>query len=285
MTALRPLLTLAAAACALAACTGPGTDQASPEAPAAAASVSPSASEPPVDPADPATWRLPLEAYRLSPAEEAKLAKAATVLTQRCVREGGLADWEAPAPLPKLGGKTYTDWRYGIHDAALAERRGYHPDADEQAAYDAALADTMRTQPATVDSCAIKSRAQLGAGEHGKLADTLAGEAWGQAKREPAVVEAFGRWSACMAEQGYHYREPMDANAGWDSSGVSTAERKTAVADIACRVRTQVAKIWFDAEARLQLPAEQRESAALKADRAALDDALRTAEAVLADSD
>ncbi|WP_328769985.1 hypothetical protein [Streptomyces sp. NBC_00286] len=43
-------------------------------------------------------------------------------LIDACMKDAGFGQW-TPAPgLPSIGGKTLTDWRYGIHDATLAAK-------------------------------------------------------------------------------------------------------------------------------------------------------------------
>ncbi|BFO16065.1 hypothetical protein SHKM778_24530 [Streptomyces sp. KM77-8] len=69
-----------------------------------------------------------------------------------------------PGPAP-LGGTTLTDWRYGIHDAALASTRGYHPDAAQQEAYDEAMeagaVDLSGAPDSKVRECAAEVDGQV----------------------------------------------------------------------------------------------------------------------------
>ncbi|BFV54953.1 hypothetical protein KCMC57_up00570 [Kitasatospora sp. CMC57] len=243
------------------------------------------------DEANPMTWKLPMEAYLPSDAEQAQLRKASTALTHDCVRKSGNTAWTPAPALPKLGPKTLTDWRYGIHDQGLSAKRGYHPDLAEQAAYDAALRvglvdGTDVLDPATLSSCGRQAAEALGGGQktYGELAQRLANEAFIRSKQEPEVAEKFKQWSACMKESGRSYKEPLDASddSRFTGSDVTQPEIDTALADLACRGRTGVAKTWFDAEARLQKAAQEQNAQALRAERGELDRAIKKAAGVLA---
>lgn len=88
--------------------------------------------------ASPESWSLPLQAYMPTIEEMSQLAQAKKILISDCMEGLGLA-WTPAPDLPRIGPKTLTDWRYGIHDEGLAAARGYKADAAEQEAYDAAV--------------------------------------------------------------------------------------------------------------------------------------------------
>ncbi|MFE6055271.1 hypothetical protein ACFQ6N_31360 [Kitasatospora sp. NPDC056446] len=233
-----------------------------------------------------------MEAYLPSDEESRRDTDALSVLMTECMRKSGHT-LPPPVDLPRLGPKTLTDWRYGIHDAALSARRGYHPDAEEQAAYGAAMEKAAVSGGSgeytrAENECGIQSRQRLSGSDKpaGELARSLGNDAFLRAKREPEVVAAFAAWSACMKEGGYSYREPFDANDDprFGAQEVSRAEIDTAMADLACRSRTSVARIWFDAEARLQRTVFDQQAPALKAEREEWDAALRKAAEVLGDA-
>ncbi|MFJ4675767.1 hypothetical protein [Kitasatospora sp. NPDC088783] len=278
----------AAAGTAVSACSGPSVERAaSPAVPSGTAGPAAAA----FDPADPATWKLPLEAYLPTEDEEGQLRRALGSLVEECVHRAGFSDWHPAATLPKLGPKTLTDWRYGIHDAELSATRGYHPDAAEQAAYDAVVQEAAldggdKADSATLFSCGQQGAEKLGRTDKtvGELAQRLANESFTRSKQEPAVVRAFAQWSACMKQSGYDYKEPLDASDDPKVNGrdVTPAEIDTAMADLGCRERTGVARTWYDAEVALQKKAEEDNAQALREERKQLDDVLKTSAKTIA---
>lgn len=135
-----------------------------------------------------------------------------------------------PAPdRPEVGPKTLTDWRYDIHEMALAKERGYKPDAKEQDAYGAAVDGTAADGPdvRALDGCIeevdgkrvserrVRRRRQqevqrrCAAGAH---RDPAGNAAFVKSKQDTKVVKAFADWSACMQPRGYHYKQSLDAS-------------------------------------------------------------------------
>ncbi|MDH2428497.1 hypothetical protein [Sphaerisporangium sp. TRM90804] len=74
----------------------------------------------------------------------------------------------------------------------------------------------------------------------------LATDAKFSALRDSRMKQAFGKWSACMAESGLRYGTPFDAgnDSRWNRREASTAagaeERKVAAADATCRQRVNL---------------------------------------------
>ncbi|MFI6403263.1 hypothetical protein [Streptomyces sp. NPDC050548] len=235
----------------------------------------------PTNPADPATWKLPIEAYLPTRAQARLVAGTRDDLLDKCMAAAGDPAWTPSPDLPAIGGKTLTDWRYGIHDAALAAKRGYHPYAAEQTAYDAAMeagaVDTSGADGAVLDGCVTQVDGQVPATTaRAALVQQISGDAFAQSEQAPDVVAVFAQWSSCMKDKGYTYAKPMDASddARFNDPGtVSAAEVATATADIACRDKYHVEKTWFDAESALQRTAiaqHQAELDQVKADTARL---------------
>jgi hypothetical protein len=229
--------------------------------------------------ADPATWKLPIEAYMPTKAQARLVADSRDGLLDTCMADAGDPAWTPAPDLPAIGGKTLTDWRYGIHDAALAAKRGYHPDAAEQTAYDAAMeagaVDESGTGDAELRGCVTEVDGQVPATTaKAALVQQISGDAFVQSEQAPGVVAVFAQWSSCMKDKGYTYAKPMDASddAGFNDPGTVTGtEIATATADIECRDKYQVEKTWYDAEAALQRTAiaqHQAELDQVKADTA-----------------
>lgn len=207
----------------------------------------------------PATWHLPIEAYMPSKAEVRLITGTRDSLIDQCMKSAGYDEW-APAPdLPEVGGKSLVDWRYGIHDPALAATRGYKPAADEQAAYDQAAGqgavDESGADPSVLRGCVQQADGTVPASQQAPLAQQISSESYKESMKDSAVVSVFAKWSVCMAYKGYAYSKPMDANDDVrfaDPHRVSAEEKDTAKADVACREKNRVEKIWFDAEVALQ---------------------------------
>ncbi|MFC6599079.1 hypothetical protein [Kitasatospora paranensis] len=198
---------------------------------------------------DPAAWHLPLEAYRPSWAQESTIGRAESALVEQCMNGLGVT-WRRAPEIPRIGPRTLTDWRYGIHDAELSAARGYKPDAAEQARYDAALrAQQAEPTPSTEtlvalggvqglppeeadaaaaaagrlaaagrripqEGCYGEARRTLGSATRGvsALVRELSSRSFAESQTQPEVREVFARWSSCMRGQGYDYAAPMDAN-------------------------------------------------------------------------
>lgn len=265
---------LAAAAVCTVAVIGTSSDQEGrkdPTVPGSAAKQPQAPQTPAEDPDNPATWQLPIAAYMPTTAQTRMAAGLRDDLIDACMKDAGFAQW-APAPdLPSIGGKTLTDWRYGIHDAALAAKNGYHPAPAEQRAYDAAMAegavDESGADEGQVRQCAQQASGDVPTVQTADLVAEIDGDAYRAAMADPAVVAAFTKWSSCMKDKGYSYTKPMDANDDpqfSDPSRITAAEIATATADVACRDEYKVEKTWFDAEVVLQ-------GAAIKKNQAALD--------------
>lgn len=233
-----------------------------------------------------------MEAYLPSDSERSQLTKAKAMLIGDCMKRAGFPQWYAAPELPKAGPKTLTDWRYGIHDAELAQRRGYKADEAEESAYEAAVNKSAvdGTSPEGPDGraltvCAGEARTRIGGGPstYGDEAQRLGNEAFIRSKEVKDVVAAFQAWSSCMKEQGYNYRQPLDASDDQRFAGrdVTALEIATATADITCRDRTHVAKIWWEAEVTLQTASLEENAEMLDKARKDLDASIKTVAAVL----
>lgn len=120
------------------------------------------------DTGNPATWRLPIEKYLPAKKDTRIIAATRDSMIDECMKATGYDQWTPAPDLPEVGGKTLTDWRYGIHDAVLAAKRGYHPDAAEQQAYDeaqeAGAVDESGADNATLNGCVAQADGKAPAG-------------------------------------------------------------------------------------------------------------------------
>ncbi|MFE6838378.1 hypothetical protein ACFVFI_26515 [Streptomyces sp. NPDC057705] len=234
-----------------------------------------------------------MEGYLPSDDERSQVGKAKDLLIGDCMKKAGYGQWHPAPELPRMGPKTVTDWRYGIHDGELAKRRGYKPDEAEQAAYEAAVnvGAVDGTSAAGPDGkalqvCIGEARTRIDANQaaYGEEAQKLGNEAFTRSKEDPKVVAAFQAWSSCMKEQGYDYKQPLDASDDQRFGGreVTPEEIATATVDISCRNRTQVAKIWWEAEVKLQTASLEKNAETLEKARKDLDASVKAVADVLA---
>ncbi|MFE5741320.1 hypothetical protein [Streptomyces celluloflavus] len=211
-------------------------------------------------PDNPATWRLPVEAYTPTATQARLVTEARDQLIDKCMSAAGYDAWKPAPDLPALGGKTLTDWRYGIHDAQLTAERGYHPAEGEQKVYDEAVeagaVDTSGADDATLKGCVEKVDGKVPDAQPPAIVQQISGESFEKSKEAPEVVAVFAKWSSCMKEKGYSsYKQPLDASDDprfTDPDKVTGEEIATARADVTCRDEHDVARTWFDAESKIQ---------------------------------
>ncbi|MER5888768.1 hypothetical protein ABT160_33500 [Streptomyces sp. NPDC001941] len=223
------------------------------------------------DPDNPATWKLPIETYMLTAQQERTIEGIRDELIDACMARNGFASWKPPPSLPALSGKSLVDRRYGIHDAALAARRGYRPDVGEQKAYDEAMlegaVDRTGADPQTEESCTLGAGSSAPMDAPSPLVEKISRESFQAAAADPRVKAVLAEWSACMKGKGHTYAKPKDAQDDLrfnNRDTVTALEIATATADVACRNEHQVTRTWFDVEARLQQKAIRAHQADLE---------------------
>ncbi|MBV9380103.1 MAG: hypothetical protein JOY82_11250 [Streptosporangiaceae bacterium] len=236
-----------------------------------------------------ANIRMPLDAYLISHQGRTAIYRAIEVLTARCMRARGFSFPATAAAAASTSADVRPEpygindpaqaARYGYgdrpsagdpRDGSTGERRGKHtrpwPAPQQSSAYWLALtggvpsatsATASAHVPATITPGCIRAASayvlRAGAASHHHIAVDLAGElAWkamNDTARDARVASAENAWSACMAEQGFHYRTPgAAANARWPSQP-GRAEIATARTDVACKHRVDLPGIWLAVEA------------------------------------
>ncbi|GAA1992755.1 hypothetical protein [Kitasatospora viridis] len=239
----------------------------------------------PTTPAGLAALRLPIEDYLLTPAQDAQLNHAVWVLAAACMKRQGF-DFQTPPELAgqRSGGEAAR--RYGPADPAAAAVLGYHDTA-------APAPQQPSGPPAPADLPAPERAALIGSpqggpagGCHGEAQRRLAGTdplgssqlagqinsmSYGQATADPRVTAAFAAWSGCMKANGYAYATPVDAydDPRWKSPAPGPVEIATALADIACKQRTDLIGTWYAVDAAYQQHQITVHQAQLDHDRAA----------------
>ncbi|GAB7051489.1 hypothetical protein [Catenuloplanes indicus] len=214
---------------------------------------------------------LPLDPYLVFVTSWQVPDRAINMLGRQCMQRFGL-DWPVIEGVPPDGTVIHAR-RYGLFDPDHATAYGYHPaprpdgewqarqerePTPEEAALWAGKGETqIAGQAVPAGGCAGEAMRRLSQG--GPEApminpEQMANADHDRAERDSRVQAAFGRWSACMRDRGFHYGVPMDAgdDARWQSETVSAAELETAKADVACKQEANVVGTWFAVESAYQ---------------------------------
>ncbi|MFG1943889.1 hypothetical protein [Nonomuraea sp. NPDC048826] len=223
------------------------------------------AAEPELDPSlglDRRPLVLPLDAYHLSPEEEAVVLQAQTELFRTCMARLGFTAPAAARPEPV----DRNHERYLLEDEEIAKSRGYHPPADpgtragpevRTAAYLAAAHGTGRGDGAPRGGCEAEAHDRLvpaPAGEAMRRVTDLKGWSWERSLTDSRTVAVFAAWSSCMARLGHDYPTPRAANndVAFRTVEPTAQEIATAVADVRCKRQTDVVRTWAAVEAAYQ---------------------------------
>lgn len=233
---------------------------------------------------------LPFDRYVLSLGEYYTVSNASDLLVEKCMKRHGY-DWERiDRPLDAAEAKNRR--RYGVIESAVADRFGYHAPEKLLNPYDVRQREEARERKLTAgakaaalssgDGCVALADKRLSGGrepDYDKLSEFDA-RIFENAQKVPAVEGAFESWSACMREAGFEYDEPDEAvrNSRWwseepgpgESAGASRLEKATASADVRCKERSDLVRLWYGAEKKLErrqieeTPAFFRELASVK---------------------
>lgn len=245
---------------------------------------------------------LPLDSFHISTEDQQLLEEARDALITACMARYGQEYTPAENRAADLGTHLYL---YGVDDAGIAAEHGYmHPVDLDPATYAPAFPHDLTADqelalhgdpgldldhPETLEEAQRMTGPDLGGapvpvtGCHGEATLTvnrpdgdwvdptvimqLADEAAHLADEDPRLETLLTEWSACMAEHGLVTDTPLEAAAqlglGGDVSG--SAAREAAVADVACKERTDLVPRWAAIDADHQ-EAVIAEHAAMLAD-------------------
>ncbi|CCH32708.1 hypothetical protein ABZ816_30455 [Actinosynnema sp. NPDC047251] len=220
-----------------------------------------------------AELRLPVEDYLVTDEQGVEIAAARVLLITACLRRFGV-EYTVPLPVAQpFGPRSLTERRYGITDAGLAELHGYgmgprdpalrpapvkpELDATGQNALTGQGQSVLAGQAVPEGGCAgdadrVLDR-DLPAGADPQLGQRLQFESFEAGRQDSRVRAAVAAWSACMAEAGHHYADPL-AVAGDPAfiGDVTPTQLATAATDIDCKVRTNLVGVWFTVESAYQ---------------------------------
>lgn len=247
---------------AMGACSGgsssPDTDVAEVELPATLPNV------------DMSTFTLPVDSYKLTPAESKALVDRRNMATSACLARFGVkADLRATVIAP-LGDSN--ERRYFLWSADRAGKYGYKwPEiSDRSPSKGPALAADVEKiltgeGPARIGGIAVPEGGCEGeanrsiAYESGKRRSSILLEMQSRSYnlmwRNSRVIAAVEAWSACMAASGFQYADPKQANDDPRFSGrkVSNLEKRTATADVRCKADHDVIDTMAAVESAIQV--------------------------------
>ena len=247
---------------------------------------------------------LPLDPYvGLAKGHRETLEKANAILITKCMRDKGFA-YQAPAGSgTSQSGAPLPD--YGINDLKAARESGYSPPGTSslQAAAEQGKVPTLDKlvqdhgpawvkalygflPPDTSGSGGCLSTAVVSAPEYDKLDKELPGRLVGQASErtqgDSRVIAAMHAWSACMAQSGFSYQSPIEPRRQKWPSPPSPTEIATAVADVNCKAKTNLAGIWLAVQTGYQQTLFEQNAPALKQLQDAWQGVLKNAEQIVA---
>ncbi|MEU9875919.1 hypothetical protein [Streptomyces phaeochromogenes] len=245
---------------------------------------------------------LPIESYLFTDRQVARLFRARAVLTASCMKRFGHR-WPVPtetAPDTGTLNPANTAHRYGITDARLAARYGYHPapgsapsrskeksPGPKPGPEEMLLLTGLRDDgtPAGKDE---RGRAIPTGGCQGEATAALSGDpekignrelvgtinigSYSDSQKDPRVVEVFRAWSRCMKRQGHQYADPTQVpgkDPEFTGPKATRAEIALAETDVRCKRGTNVIGVWSSVDAAYQrraMSAKTRELAAVKRD-------------------
>ncbi|MET8416470.1 hypothetical protein ACWD7C_12555 [Streptomyces sp. NPDC005134] len=79
-------------------------------------------------------------------------------------------------------------------------------------------------------------------------------ESYAKSMKDAKVRSSFSKWSSCMNSHGYKYEVPRDADNDprWIGNPVTATEKKTAIIDTECKLKHNVAGVWYESDVAYQ---------------------------------
>jgi hypothetical protein len=199
---------------------------------------------------------FPLDSYHPTMEQRMIMSRANDVLVRDCMRRYGFE-----YDLPERTGEPALENRViGVVDKHSVARNGYKPDGylEQMNRVKEAKSKLNGDGQAPINGvavpdgrCSAEVQAKLGVNRDRKPGDEnflfiLEGMSSDKAEADSRLKAAFGKWSRCMDDAGFDYRDPLQANGDPDfAADVPTqVEIDTATADVACRTKHNVNGIW-----------------------------------------
>ncbi|MFI1481603.1 hypothetical protein [Streptomyces sp. NPDC020747] len=214
---------------------------------------------------------LPIGGYALSAGQLHVISKAEEKLADACMRKYGLR-YRAKSSDSAAKYIPGTNRRYGVLNPAVVSEYGYHLPETRSAPRGPELSDkeilalnggmgaTAEVNGSTVPEggCLGQVKQDLRGkytDEKGvRTAQNIASAGFEQSMNSQSVEKATKEWSQCMKGKGFSYRTPLQALGADENSGQQITKREisAAKADVDCKTRTDLVKIWSDQESEIQ---------------------------------
>ncbi|MFF3380859.1 hypothetical protein ACFYXF_48945 [Streptomyces sp. NPDC002680] len=245
---------------------------------------------------------LPFDTYKISKADDYLIAAAEDVLMRDCMKDAGVG-WTPREPVPAAGTDPPNRRRYGVIEAAVARRYGFHAPPDPAAEVRFTTERDRRANSLDEEGQFAAYGADGTGGcwkrAHERLLDGVpesdygilnryAKQAFEDGRRDGAVREVFRAWSACVKKDGFRYPDPLTAanDPAWGGSTTPSArELRAAESDVRCKEKTGLVTVWSAAETRIQRNLTEEHTAAFRALRATREGYVAAARRVLGDAD
>jgi hypothetical protein len=229
---------------------------------------------------------LPVNAYLPTVEEVFTIGQVRALLIDRCMRTFGFS---FPRPAPRLRALTVQDGgvygnkrRYGVADAVLAARYGYHlpstveraKDHGERAALkrprDPAFPIALNGSEKVTElngrelpqgGCVGDARRALaeagsdtGSFSYARRAADIKAGSFARSLRDPRVTRVIRQWAACMHTQGFRAESPITDSPRFDLDKPVVSRREIAMAlvDVGCKQRTRLVETWSSVESSYQ---------------------------------
>ncbi|MFG3213818.1 hypothetical protein [Streptomyces tendae] len=214
---------------------------------------------------------LPVEKYLVSYPEVVQWQRARRGVWVSCMARYGFEEFNPPVPglnPPTEYNDANMSRRYGISDAALAAKYGYHlspevmveppvwepaPGAEEAvfSGEGQEVGDGTYNGKAIPDGgCRGEAERELGQPPRSETASQVEMTALKESMDDPTVQAVVAKWSSCMKAEGYSVAHPYRAADQFNTSTgtASPEEIALATADVACKEETSLISVWHGVE-------------------------------------
>ncbi|MFE5139667.1 hypothetical protein ACFRDV_18640 [Streptomyces fagopyri] len=212
------------------------------------------------------THALPIARYEYSATQERLIARAKDGLTRACLQQFNL-DYH-PAAADATETPAASDRRYGISDPSEAERYGYHlapsprimPVRSTDPSYPVlyGVVSTFDGKKVPEGGCRAEAvrawEKQRPATKAAEVAREIAVNSFRKSLSDSSVLKVTQQWASCMKAEGFSYSSPLAPPHDFDldTPTAPDEERKVAVADLSCKEKTNLLRVWSSAESRIQ---------------------------------
>ncbi|WP_306978864.1 hypothetical protein [Streptomyces canus] len=264
---------------------------------------------------------LPLDKYLVNPSQQSIIDKAYKKLVSTCMARFGFeyklstyqGQRDSDAPTTRVSG------HYGHQNSKLMAKWGYHPEGGAPINQSSSGTSIPKVTPnqkvaelGTSDpkhnfgpggqvihghtvpnhGCIGEATKRLTGTVDGKLLDPQIAvnvnfKTMYEARQDKRTKSVFAKWSLCMKDRGFNYKDPLAAisDPEWQKSSNPTAhELKVATTDAACRHKENVVGIWYAVDYAYEEQALAANAAAMAKVKANLESKVRIATQLMANN-